>query len=393
MKQWRTTPNVALALLFLSIAGCGRPDWHADDFSPWFDPETRRASPPLNASRFPRLALADSVIDADPDRPLRVALYADSHGNADVHPRLVASIRKRNPDLVVFAGDALNHLPVGHMPDMGAAALAVPAWPQYLRGHPEFSLLSILPFPALLHETILSPLGPPRDREGLRRFLETTAPLRLQDRVPFLFAPGNHDTYREEDRRAIARTFGSPLGVAGSSPDRLWFSVDLRNWRFIVLYSGTEVAFESHPLDEGGSQLEWLEAQLCETDDLGLGVVVAMHCPPFSSAKEDPSNPELEEHLVKSVLDRHRVDLVVSGHAHCYERLERRGVTYLISGGGGGVFDAPVPEDERDPRSVRMATGVNHFVMLELESGGGRGRAIPVGGGEPLDRFEFGAGR
>ena len=61
--------------------------------------------------------------------------------------------------------------------------------------------------------------------------------------------------------------------------------------------------------------------------------VVAMHHPPYSSGQHG-STPGAQEHLVP-LLSRHRVDLVLSGHDHDYERVEpQHGVTYVVSGGG-----------------------------------------------------------
>jgi Icc-related predicted phosphoesterase len=297
-----------------------------------------------------------------------------------VHRKIVEAMREFDPDLAVFAGDALNCLPLGHMPDIGIAAYAVPAWPQYLRGHPEFSALTILPFPALLHDSVLAPLGPPRDECGFNEFLQTTAPMRLLDGVPLLFAPGNHDTYHKQDIRQIAALFGSPAGVAGTHPERLWFSADAGAWRFVVLYSGTDLAFDADPLAAGGAQLEWLEANLSEADRLGRRVAIAMHCPPFSSAKEDPPSPRLEKRVVRAILDRHRVDLVICGHQHAYERLERRGVTYVITGGAGGRFDEPVAAEDLDPHSEVFATGTHNFLRFEFATGGWTGEAVDVDG-------------
>jgi len=39
------------------------------------------------------------------------------------------------------------------------------------------------------------------------------------------------------------------------------------------------------------------------------------------------------------VLERGHVDVVISGHAHNYNRGITNGVTYIISGGGGGTLD------------------------------------------------------
>ena len=41
------------------------------------------------------------------------------------------------------------------------------------------------------------------------------------------------------------------------------------------------------------------------------------------------------------ILARHRVDLVVSGHDHLYQRGEVDGIRYIVSGGGGASLYQP----------------------------------------------------
>jgi hypothetical protein len=209
-----------------------------------------------------------------------------------------------------------------------------------------------VPFPALVHETLLAPFAHPRDAGGYDGFLEDTAPLRAAG-IPFLFAAGNHDSYHRADREALARYFGppDPSPQAGPAPGA------------------------------GGPQLGWLDARLSDATARGLRSVVVVHIPPFSSGREEGGAPWVAERLVGGVLDRHPVALVISGHVHAYERLERPGfqgrpVAFVVSGGGGGRFFHA--RAERDPRSIVFVEEVRHFVMLDLGPDGVDGRMVPV---------------
>ena len=87
------------------------------------------------------------------------------------------------------------------------------------------------------------------------------------------------------------------------------------------------------------------------------------------------------ERVVRGVLDRHPVALVVSGHAHAYERIEEPGlmgrpVTYLVTGGGGATMFHVA--ERREPGSRLFVEEVPHFVRLDLGSDGIRGEMIPV---------------
>ena len=178
--------RVAIALL-LATAACG-PLSHAAVRPDLLDPATGRASPPLPATA--------------PER-MRVAVYGDSQGNSAAHQAVVAAILAEKPDLVLFAGDAIDHLPAGHMPDWGGWQYAVPFWPQYVRGYAWVSLLTVVPFPAAVHETLLGAVAPPRKPPDLNVWLEDTAPLRKAG-IPVLAAPGNHDEYHLVDQAQFA---------------------------------------------------------------------------------------------------------------------------------------------------------------------------------------------
>ena len=360
----------------LALAACG-PVSHAAVRKDLLRPDTGRASGPIPAS-------------AKDD--LRVALYGDAQGNRPVHRAVIAAIARERPDLVLFAGDAVDCLPVGHMPDLGGWEYFVPFWPQYVRDYPAVSAATIVPFPALIHEGLLSPFAPPRDPGGLNGFLEDTAPLRDAG-VPFLFAAGNHDQYHRADREDFALYFPpSPAPDPEGSPPELWYSVDVGRWRFVVLDTGTDLLGDPDPMPAGGPQLAWLDRQLAEAAEKGLRAIVALHIPPFSSGREEGGAPWVAQRVVEDVLDKHPVALVVSGHVHAYERLERPGhagkpVTYLVSGGAGGRFFHA--RKERDPRSVVFVEETRHFVLLELGADSIQGRVVPVlpegGGAEPAD--------
>ena len=357
------SPARLLPSLALLAVACG-PLHHAAVRPELLDPETGRGSAPLRKAAGDRL---------------RVAVYGDAQGNRPVHRAVVAAVLRERPDLVLFAGDAVDCLPAGHLPDLGGWQYAVPLWPQVIRGYPAALIASLFPFPAVIHETLLGPFFPPRDRGGFNGFLEDTAPLR-QSGIPMLFAPGNHDQYHLADREAVARYFGSG-DLPGRSPERLWHAVDLAGWRFVVLDTGTDLLGNPDPMPRGGPQLAWLEEQLSGAERDGLRVVVMLHLPPFSSGQEEGPAPWVRERVVEEVLDRHPVALVLSGHVHAYERIQRPGhggrpVTYLVSGGAGGRFFHAV--ENREPGSAIFVEETRHFVLLELGPEGIAGEMIPV---------------
>lgn len=358
-----TRTLLATAILAAASSACG-PMSHAPIRPDLLDKTTGRASPPLPQA---------------PPEKMRVAVYGDPQGNPAAHQAVVAAILKEKPDLVLFAGDAIDHLPAGHMPDWGGWQYLVPIWPQYFRGYGVASLATLIPFPAAIHETLLGAILPPRRAPDLNIWLEDTAPLRAAG-VPMLAARGNHDSYHVEDEAQFAALF-SPPGSPELSRYAFWYSVDRGGWRFLVLDTGTDMLGDRDPMPAGGPQLTWLEAQLADADRLGQRVIVMLHIPPFSSGKEERGAPWVKKLVVEGVLDHHPVTLVLSGHIHAYERIVRPGfegrpVNFVVSGGAGGRFFQQAKE--RVEGSALFVEGVRHFVMLDLGPGGISGRVIPV---------------
>ena len=89
------------------------------------------------------------------------------------------------------------------------------------------------------------------------------------------------------------------------------------------------VGLDSNDLDD--AQLAWLDEVLDDSD--ATWKIVALHHPPYSSGYQGSS---LEaRRLVSPIVERHGVQLVLSGHEHDYERsVPIDGVTYIVSGAG-----------------------------------------------------------
>jgi acid phosphatase type 7 len=108
--------------------------------------------------------------------------------------------------------------------------------------------------------------------------------------------------------------------------------------------------------------------------------VVVGHTPPYASGRYG-GDRRIREDIVP-ILERRGVDLALFGHEHHYERtVPIRGVTYVITGGGG-----------RGTRWVgsseftAFAEQVAHFVFLEATADELVGYAID-GVGQEFDTF------
>jgi hypothetical protein len=103
----------------------------------------------------------------------------------------------------------------------------------------------------------------------------------------------------------------------------------------------------------------WLERVLAASDtEPGLvWRIVVVHHGPWSSGPHG-DNVLLQDAKVPELLRSHKVDLVISGHDHIYERGAADGLAYLVSGGGG----APVYRVKKSEATSRKVESTRHFI-------------------------------
>jgi hypothetical protein len=89
------------------------------------------------------------------------------------------------------------------------------------------------------------------------------------------------------------------------------------------------------------------------------------HHPTYSSGLHG-SVKKMQEYL-QPLFEEKGVQLVVSGHDHSYERTIVKGVTYVVSGGGGAPLYAQ-QNTLKNPRSL-VYREAYHFVRVDVTSG------------------------
>lgn len=168
-------------------------------------------------------------------------------------------------------------------------------------------------------------------------------------RAPLLPVLGNH----ERNSVTYYQSFDLPPG-AGQWGKRWW---TLRWGDTVVVGLDTNARRPQDYLD----QIDWLRLSLSGPEQHKF---VVFHHPVFSSdAVYGPGSEGLQA-LWHPVFVELGVDLVFSGHAHNYERIERDGVAYLMVGGGGATLYPLGPERAEGSR----VGSDNYLFYLRVET-------------------------
>lgn len=212
--------------------------------------------------------------------------------------------------------------------------------------------------------------------------------------VPVYPTPGNHDV-RKDGGRAYAEAFLLPRAI---DAERRYYAFDYANAHFVALDSSEE----RYVRDRGGDlrdpdseQRTWLAHDLAAAAaDTALDwIIVYLHHPPYSAAggwSGHGSDDELREGLVP-LFDRFRVDLVLAGHDHNYERskplrrnvFDPSGTVYIVTGGGGG---SRTFRNAGRAGWTEVSGKYHHFVEIEIAGDSLCGRVIDRAG-EVADTF------
>lgn len=153
------------------------------------------------------------------------------------------------------------------------------------------------------------------------------APVGLAAVNAFFPALGNHD-YSDAipSAQTYLRYFTLPGGgFSNTSGNERYYDFVEGPVHFFVLNSNTA---EPSGTSKTSAQAAWLKAQLAASTSTWN--VVYDHHPPYSSDSKHGSST-----YMRWPFARWGADVVISGHAHVYERVEHGGVTYFINGLGG----------------------------------------------------------
>ncbi len=219
------------------------------------------------------------------------------------------------------------------------------------------------------------------------------APARdLLARIPLWPAIGNHERTRQfvtspPTTEEVERShYFSLFELPGNEH---WYRVDYRYVTLLIIDSNSQLA-------PGFQQYEWLREQL--RSPRRRFTVAAFHHAPLTSgphgrrlADGTPREWPVDQgqRFLMPLFEMYGVDLVLNGHDHLYERSEKDGVTYVVTGGGG----APLYQiNSAENRYQQVAKSINHYLAVDVSPGKMDVTAIDADG-EVIDQFLVPVGR
>jgi Icc-related predicted phosphoesterase len=184
-----------------------------------------------------------------------------------------------------------------------------------------------------------------------------------QDKIPVYPVLGNHDLHGDHNV-ALENYFARFPELKGSR----YYSVRVANMLLLALDSS---------LDElSGPQGQWLSHDLSTIPGDVDFVCIVLHHPPYTSSSDEKKyggghSARPQEQMLAKMLETRQQTMrarivVFAGHVHNYERHERGGITYFVTGGGG----AHAYRIERAPDDPFQSKEVNyHFLLVEVGRG------------------------
>lgn len=193
-------------------------------------------------------------------------------------------------------------------------------------------------------------------------FQDETATWRAQ-KILELPTTGNHETKGGVDQ-GIANYLANFPAIA----NHRYYSALLGNVEVISLDFASLIP-KSSP------QSRWFAAQLSHLPRQVDFLFILFHMPWMADRQSELfiGLPDYDSLVLRNILESHLDGLrakviVLNGHIHNYERFERRGVEYVISG-GGGAEPYPILFRGRADLYRDIAFPVYHYITIEVGNG------------------------
>ncbi|MGO8796193.1 MAG: metallophosphoesterase family protein [Candidatus Sulfotelmatobacter sp.] len=184
-----------------------------------------------------------------------------------------------------------------------------------------------------------------------------------EKKIPVYPALGNHDLH------------GSEKDALGNYFERF---PELKNCRYYSVRAANilMLVLDSSLSEISGPQGQWFTRKLDSLPGDVDFVLVVLHHPPYTSSSDAKKfggghSARSQEMDLAKMLEARQQNLrarivVFSGHVHNYERHERGGITYFVTG-GAGAHAYPIERDKDDPFQSKEVN--YHYLQVEDDQG------------------------
>ncbi len=180
--------------------------------------------------------------------------------------------------------------------------------------------------------------------------------------IPVLPLLGNHEYWlsRLSRQSALSNFFARFPHLQG----RHWYSMSYGQLGLLFLDSNVRHL----PASRWQEQMGWYQQELerFEHDEEIAGVLVLLHHPPYTNSTLTPDGLHVQRSFVPAFMGARKTLAMISGHVHSYERFERAGKTFLVTGGGGPRIKLATGRWRRHIDDLFAGPAWRHFHFLRL---------------------------
>lgn len=205
-----------------------------------------------------------------------------------------------------------------------------------------------------------------------------------------IMAQGNHDTWTEDDKYDLARTYFIKYNkeISGREIEHEYYSTEINGYTFIIMASETDrtAAYISD------TQLEWLRAEMDKASEKGLPIFVISHWPinqshglPETWGEEDmePDDGGFGDQSaqVEEILKSYENVFLISGHIHSgFVKADQKDVFGYESVETHGTFHSiNLPQYMYLTGRGRIANGTGYTIEVYDDEVVLRGRSFSAG--------------
>ncbi len=219
---------------------------------------------------------------------------------------------------------------------------------------------------------------------------------------PLMPVNGNHDNLSVYYTGQFALPQDVSPGEEAQGEE--WYSFDYANTHFVMANS------ENSQI--GGQEADWMKSDLGKVDRTKTPwIIVVFHTPPYTCGSTHQSDSDKPRATWQPIFDQYKVDLVLTGHVHNYQRsvpirgfqtgttqgleaasgankvpVNESGTVYIVAAGAGGdLYNADPPANCAFSYYTEK---VNNYVMVDVDDRTLHFQALRLDG-TVIDSFDY----